>query len=82
MELKDHRSFGEAALLHGLLIKSDNYLHVCLEEASSYQMPYTIVSHYISLLLPKGSKSSWKDFELAMLEDYRKISNLTSENIG
>ena len=42
-------SFREYALLHGLL-KDDNNLTLCLQEASIYQMPYTLCRLFVTIL--------------------------------
>ena len=69
-------SFREAALLHGLL-KGDNYLNLCLEEASLYQMPYTLCRLFTILLaycVPDNPKFLWENFETVMSADYMQLN--------
>ena len=58
-------SFRESALLHGLL-KGDNNLTLCLQEASIYQMPYTLRRLFETILAycePDNPKKLWENFE-------------------
>lgn len=60
--------FHEAALSYGLL-KYDNYLTLCLDEASTYQMPFTLCRLFATLLAfcePNDPKMLWDKFEKAM----------------
>ncbi|KAL5575313.1 hypothetical protein UlMin_017012 [Ulmus minor] len=69
-------SFREYALLHGLL-KGDNNLTLCLQEASIYQMPYTLRRLFATILAycePDNPKNLWKNFENNMSEDYYKLN--------
>ena len=65
-------SFRESARLYGLL-DSDNTLEECLQEASVYQMPYTLRRLFATLLVycrPANPRNLWEKFEAPMSEDY------------
>ncbi|KAL5583490.1 hypothetical protein UlMin_015932 [Ulmus minor] len=69
-------SFHEFALLRGLL-KSDNYLTTCLEEASLYEMPYTLRRLFVTILAfyePNDPKKLWEKFNIPMSEDYSQLN--------
>ena len=69
-------SFHESALLHGLL-KSDNNLTTCLEEASLYEMPYTLGRLFVTILAvcePNDPKKLWEKFQIPMSEDYSQLN--------
>ncbi|KAL5539169.1 hypothetical protein UlMin_042948 [Ulmus minor] len=68
-------SFRESALLRGLL-KSDNKLTTCLEEASLYEMSYTLRQLFVTILAfcePNDPKKLWEKFHIAMCEDYSQL---------
>ena len=76
-------SFREAALFCGLL-KSNNNLEQCLQEASLYQMPYCLRRLFATILVycnPSNPKALWKKFEGPMSEDYKNFGNLSLESI-
>ena len=76
-------SFREAALFCGLL-KSDNNLEQCLQEASLYQIPYCLRRLFATILVycnPSNPKALWKKFEGPMSEDYKKFGNLSLKSI-
>ncbi|KAL5571471.1 hypothetical protein UlMin_021068 [Ulmus minor] len=69
-------SFRESALLRGLL-KSDNNLTTCLEEASLYEMPYTLHRLFVTILAfcePNDPKKLWEKFHIPMSEDYSQLN--------
>ncbi|KAL5541396.1 hypothetical protein UlMin_043440 [Ulmus minor] len=69
-------SFRESALLHGLL-KSDNNLTTCLEEACLYEMPYTLRRLFVTILAfcePNEPKKLWEKFHILMSEDYAQLN--------
>ena len=69
-------SFRNSALLHGLL-DDDNNLDLCFEEASLYQMPYTLRHLFATLLVycnVNNPKKLWEKFENAMSEDYSRLN--------
>ena len=69
-------SFRSSAHLYGLL-NDDNNLDLCLEEASLYQMPYTLRHLFATLLVycnVNDPKKLWKKFENAMSEYYSYLS--------
>ena len=69
-------SFREYALLRGLL-KSDNNLTTCLEEASLYEMPYALRRLFVTILAfcePNVPKKLWKKFHIPMSEDYSQLN--------
>ncbi|KAL5580073.1 hypothetical protein UlMin_012515 [Ulmus minor] len=75
-------SFRESALLRGLL-KSDNNLTTCLEEASLYEMSYTLRRLFVTILAfcePNDPKKIWEKFRIAMCEDYSQL-NISSFNV-
>ncbi|KAK3222064.1 hypothetical protein Dsin_009089 [Dipteronia sinensis] len=80
-------SFHESALLYGLL-ESDNSLEQCLQEASLYQMPYTLRRLFATILVYcklNNPKMLWNKFEIFLSEDYNKmntvLSNLTIKTL-
>lgn len=76
-------SFREAALFCGLL-KSDNNLEQCLQEACLYQIPYCLRRLFATILVycnPSNPKALWKKFEGPMSEDYKKFGNLSLKSI-
>ena len=67
-------SFRESARLYGLL-DSDNTLEECLQEASIYQMPYTLRRLFATILVycrPTNPRNLWEKFEVSMSEDYHR----------
>ncbi|KAL5569790.1 hypothetical protein UlMin_026365 [Ulmus minor] len=69
-------SFRESALLRGLL-KSDNNLTTCLEEASLYEMSYTLRRLFVTILAfyePNDPKKLWEKFYIPMSEDYSQLN--------
>ncbi|TXG49185.1 hypothetical protein EZV62_025060 [Acer yangbiense] len=67
-------SFRESARLYGLL-DSDNTLEECLQEASIYQMPYTLRRLFATLLVycrPVNPRNLWEKYEVSMSEDYHR----------
>ncbi|CAL5441876.1 unnamed protein product [Camellia sinensis] len=77
------KTFREAALLYGLL-QSDNNLEQCLEEAISYQMPYSLRRLFATILIhcaPNNPKQLWEKFKDYMAEDYAKTTNLSKQEI-
>ncbi|KAL5543450.1 hypothetical protein UlMin_007234 [Ulmus minor] len=69
-------SFRESALLRGLL-KSDNNLTRCLEEASLYEMPYTLRRLFVTILAfcePNDPKKLWEKFHIPMSKDYSQLN--------
>jgi hypothetical protein len=76
-------SFREAALLHGLL-ETDNSLEKCLEEASSYQIPYNFRRLFATILVycsPNNPRALWEKFEEMMSEDLKRFSSFVSRDI-
>ncbi|KAG2694740.1 hypothetical protein I3760_08G159300 [Carya illinoinensis] len=66
-------TFREAATLHGLLNK-DNGLQDCLQEASLYQMSYSLRRLFVTILVycnPTNSRKLWERFE----KDIKFFSN-------
>ncbi|XP_028086421.1 uncharacterized protein LOC114287309 [Camellia sinensis] len=77
------KTFREAALLCGLL-QSDNNLEQCLEEAISYQMPYSLRRLFATILIhcaPNNPNQLWEKFKDYMAEDYAKTTNLSKQEI-
>ena len=71
-------TFREAALLSGLL-ETNNSLDKCLEEASMYQMPYSLRHFFVTILIyynPSNSKLLWNKFEQVMSEDFRQLNGV------
>ena len=71
-------TFCEANLLCGLL-EADNSLEKCLEEASMYQMPYSLRRLFATILVycnPSNPKLLWNKFEQVMSEDFRKLNGV------
>ena len=71
-------SFRESALLYGLL-EYDNSLEQCLQEASLYQMPYTLRPLFATILVyckPNNPKMLWNKFEIFLSEDYNKMNTV------
>jgi hypothetical protein len=71
-------TFREVASLHGLL-ETDNSLGKCLEEASSYQMPYSLRRLFATILVycnPTNPRVLWEKFEENMSEDFKKSKGL------
>ncbi|KAL5542376.1 hypothetical protein UlMin_010086 [Ulmus minor] len=69
-------SFRESALLRGLL-KSDNNLTTCLEEACLYEMTYTLRRSFVTILAfcePNDPKKLWEKFHILMSEDYAQLN--------
>ncbi|KAL5565200.1 hypothetical protein UlMin_028364 [Ulmus minor] len=69
-------SFRESVLLRGLL-KSDNNLTTCLEEACLYEMPYTLRRLFVTILAfcePNDPKKLWEKFHIPMSEDYAQLN--------
>ncbi|KAL5556627.1 hypothetical protein UlMin_038863 [Ulmus minor] len=69
-------SFRESALLRGLL-KSDNNLTTCLEEACLYEMPYTLRRLFVTILAfcePNDLRKLWEKFHIPMSEDYAQLN--------
>ncbi|KAK1572455.1 hypothetical protein Q3G72_032837 [Acer saccharum] len=67
-------SFRESARLYGLL-DSDNTLEECLQEASIYQMPYTLRRLFATLLVycrPANLRNLWEKYEVSISEDYHR----------
>ncbi|KAL2498900.1 ATP-dependent DNA helicase [Abeliophyllum distichum] len=65
-------SFREAALLRGLL-HGDNDCELCLQEASTYQMPHSLRRLFSTILVfcsPNNPKQLWNQFRQFMIEDY------------
>ncbi|KAL5568507.1 hypothetical protein UlMin_025082 [Ulmus minor] len=76
-------SFRESALLRGLL-KSDNNLTTCLEEASLYEMPYTLRRLFVTILAfcePNDPKKLWEKFHIPMCEDYSQLNIFRSKKL-
>nr|KAJ0185931.1 hypothetical protein LSAT_V11C900473150 [Lactuca sativa] len=81
-------TFRESALLHGYLL-DDNSQQLCLEEASSFHMPYELQRLFATLLVytnPNNPRKLWESFEDVMLEDFvhyekdqRAIQNLNKK---
>ncbi|KAL5555788.1 hypothetical protein UlMin_038024 [Ulmus minor] len=75
-------SFRESTFLRGLL-KSDNNLTIYLEEASLYEMAYTLRRLFVTILAfcePNDSKKLWEKFHIAMSEDYSQL-NISSFDV-
>lgn len=71
-------TFHEVALLCGLL-EAYNSLDKCLEEASMYQMPYSLRCLFVTILVycnPNNPKLLWNKFEQAMSEDFRQLNGV------
>ncbi|XP_027182204.1 uncharacterized protein LOC113780620 [Coffea eugenioides] len=69
---KKMNSFREAALALGLL-QSDTYIEETLEEATAFQMPFSLRLLFATLLVycsPTGPTMLWKIFELDFSRDY------------
>uniref|UniRef100_A0A803PDK8 ATP-dependent DNA helicase n=1 Tax=Cannabis sativa TaxID=3483 RepID=A0A803PDK8_CANSA len=76
------KTFREAAYLHGLLT-SDATFHSCLEEASIYQLPYTLRRLFSTILVyckPGNPRVLFESFYRAMSEDYVH-QNITLEAV-
>ena len=77
------KTFREAALLSGLL-ESDDNLDKSLQEATSYQMPYSLRQLFASLLVhcaPSNPKHLWEKYQSYMAEDFSRDNNLTKFEI-
>ncbi|PON70500.1 DNA helicase Pif1-like [Trema orientale] len=77
-------SFRESALLHGLL-EGDNNIDLCLEEATSYQMPFELRRLFATILVfcvPNNPKLLWDKFKRFMSEDYiaKKMGSVIEES--
>ena len=71
-------SYREAALKRGLLL-ADNYIQLCLQEATAYQMPAALRRLFAMILVycnPINARSLWQQFEKDMCEDYTRLSNI------
>ena len=71
-------TFHETALLSGLL-EADNSLDKCLEEASMYQMPYSLRHLFATILVYcnlSNPKLLWNKFEQVMSEDFRQLNGV------
>ena len=71
-------TFCEANLLCGLL-EADNSLDKCLEEASMYQMPYSLRCLFTTILVycnPSNLKLLWNKIEQVMSEDFRQLNGV------
>ena len=71
-------TFHEVALLCGLL-EAYNSLDKCLEEASMYQMSYSLRRLFVTILVYCNSsnpKLLWNKFEQAMSEDFRQLNGV------
>ncbi|KAH7522014.1 hypothetical protein FEM48_Zijuj07G0093000 [Ziziphus jujuba var. spinosa] len=69
-------SYRDAALLHGLL-ESDNSFELCLEEASLYQMPYSLRRLFATLLVycsPSNPRDLWIKYEKALSDDFKYLN--------
>ncbi|XP_060667916.1 uncharacterized protein LOC132799625 [Ziziphus jujuba] len=69
-------SYRDAALLHGLL-ESDNGFELCLEEASLYQMPYSLRRLFATLLVycsPSNPRDLWIKYEKALSDDFKYLN--------
>ncbi|XP_052621335.1 uncharacterized protein LOC111914195 isoform X4 [Lactuca sativa] len=73
------KTFREAALLHGYLL-DDNTQQLCLEEASTFHMPYELRRLFATLLVYtclNNPRQLWTCFEDAMLEDILRCNKET-----
>ncbi|XP_060676507.1 uncharacterized protein LOC132805445 [Ziziphus jujuba] len=69
-------SYRDAALLHGLL-EYDNSFELCLEEASLYQMPYSLRRLFATLLVycsPSNPRDLWIKYEKALSDDFKYLN--------
>nr|XP_048324704.1 uncharacterized protein LOC125421033 [Ziziphus jujuba var. spinosa] len=69
-------SYRDATLLHGLL-ESDNSFELCLEEASLYQMPYSLRRLFATLLVycsPSNPRDLWIKYEKALSDDFKYLN--------
>ncbi|KAH7537449.1 hypothetical protein FEM48_Zijuj03G0093900 [Ziziphus jujuba var. spinosa] len=70
-------SYRHAALLHGLL-ESDNSFELCLEEASLYQMPYSLRRLFATLLVycsPSNQRDLWIKYDKALSDDFKDLNS-------
>ena len=77
VEGKQHLTFREAALALGLF-EDDNSVHMCLAEASEYEMPRSLRRLFAILLVycvPVIVRVLWEDFENKMVEDFLASSS-------
>ena len=66
----------ESAPLYWLL-EGDNYLILCLREATLYQMSYTLRHLFATILAyckVDSPRKLWEQFEIAMSEDYARLN--------
>ncbi|KAK4380887.1 hypothetical protein Sango_3022000 [Sesamum angolense] len=80
---KYHDTFRDAAASLGLL-DSDNSLEECLEEASQYQMPYSLRRLFSTILMycsPANPTKLWEKFKPHMSEDFRRQGYLSEHEI-
>ncbi|XP_019240496.1 PREDICTED: uncharacterized protein LOC109220481 [Nicotiana attenuata] len=78
-----YNTFRESAEKRGLL-HCDNSLIDCMAEAASYQMPYSLRSLFVTLLVycnPANPKEIWKQFKESMSEDYKVLPNVERKDI-
>nr|XP_027127530.1 uncharacterized protein LOC113743677 [Coffea arabica] len=74
-------TFREAAILRGYF-ESDTSQEECLEEASSYQMPYILRRLFATLLVhfpPLNARKLWEKFEHCLSEDFIKIPDISTD---
>nr|GEU35586.1 hypothetical protein [Tanacetum cinerariifolium] len=67
-----YRDIPRAVLEKGL-IKSDNYIHACLREASTHELPYAFKRLFATLLIfcePRDVRKLWDDHYESLSEDY------------
>ncbi|GJY67418.1 ATP-dependent DNA helicase PIF1 [Tanacetum coccineum] len=86
-----YTTFRRAALERGL-IKSDNYIHECLRESSTHELPYALRRLFATLLIfcEQGDvRKLWDDHYESLLEDYilncasiERIQNVVLTNIS
>ncbi|GJW26396.1 ATP-dependent DNA helicase PIF1-like protein [Tanacetum coccineum] len=67
-----YTTFHRAALERGL-IKSDNYIHECLRESSTHELPYALRRLFATLLIfcePGDVRKLWDDQYKSLSKDY------------
>ncbi|KAK4383997.1 hypothetical protein Sango_2738000 [Sesamum angolense] len=80
---KYHDTFRDAAASLGLL-DSNSSLEECLEEASQYQMPYSLRRLFSTILMycsPANPTKLWEKFKPHMSEDFRRQGYLSEHEI-
>ncbi|XP_075074829.1 uncharacterized protein LOC142162380 [Nicotiana tabacum] len=80
---KCYNIFREAAEKRGLL-HCDNNLVECMNEATNYQMSYSLRRLFATLLVycnPANPAELWKQFEDSMSEDFKILPNMNAKDI-